>query len=89
VPTFSEEGFPKADFSAWFGVFVPAGTPVQVMATLNAQLVDAVQSPEVKKRLEEAGFSVLGTAQADARRMVVAETIRWERVVKASGFKGD
>ena len=89
VPTFAESGFPKADFSAWFGVFVPVATPASVMAILNAQIVDAMHSPDVKKRLEEAGFSIIGSTQADARQMVAAEATRWERVVKASGFKGD
>ena len=89
VPTFTESGFPKADFSAWFGVFVPAATPAHVLAILNAQIVDAVHSPDVKKRLEEAGFSIIGSTQAEARQMVAAETLRWERVVKTSGFKGD
>jgi tripartite-type tricarboxylate transporter receptor subunit TctC len=89
VPTFIEAGFPKADFSAWFAVFVPAGTPASIIATLNAQVVDAVQSPDVKHKLEEAGFSVSGTSAADAKKMIAAENSRWDRVVKASGFKAD
>lgn len=89
VPTFTEAGFPKADFSAWFSLFVPVGTPANVIATINAQAVSAVQSPEVKKKLEDAGFSVSGTSLTDVKKMVTAEQIRWERIVKASGFKGD
>jgi tripartite-type tricarboxylate transporter receptor subunit TctC len=89
VPTFTESGFPKADFSAWFAIFVPTGTPASIIATLNTQLIAAVQSPEVRQKLEEAGFSVLGTSQADVTRMVSAEAVRWAGVVKATGFKGD
>ncbi|HMN79541.1 MAG TPA: tripartite tricarboxylate transporter substrate-binding protein [Burkholderiaceae bacterium] len=89
VPTFAESGFPKADFSAWFCLFAPAGTPDAVLTTLNAQAVAAVQSPEVRRRLEEAGFSVLGTGIDEAKRMVAAEAGRWKAVVQATGFKGD
>ncbi len=89
LPTFAEAGYPKADFSAWFTLFVPTGTPPQVVATLNAQAVKAVQSPEIKKKLEDAGFSVSGTSQEEAKRLVDAERVRWAQVVKASGFKAD
>lgn len=89
VPTFIESGMPKADFTAWFCLFAPAGTPAQVVATLNAQVNAAIQSPDTKQRLEEAGFSVFGTSSADAQKMIAAETPRWARIVKATGFRGD
>jgi tripartite-type tricarboxylate transporter receptor subunit TctC len=89
VPTFTEAGFPKADFSAWFVLFAPAGTPQAVIDKLNAQAVAAVQAPEVRRRLEEAGFSIAGSSAADARGMIAAETVRWQKVVAATGFKGD
>jgi tripartite-type tricarboxylate transporter receptor subunit TctC len=89
VPTFAETGFPKADFSAWFVLFAPAGTPANVVAALNAQVVAAVRSPEVRHRLEEAGFSILGTSAEDARRMIATDSVRWQKVVAATGFKGD
>ena len=89
VPTFTEAGLPKIDISAWFAVFVPAGTPEAVQETLNRAIVAAVQSPDVKPRLQEAGFSVFGTGRADTTRMLRSEGTRWALVVKASGFKGD
>jgi len=89
VPTFAEAGYPKADFSAWFALFVPAGTPESVVAGLNAKAVAAVQSPEARKRLEEAGFSISGTSAEDARRMIAAEAERWKKIVAATGFRGD
>jgi tripartite-type tricarboxylate transporter receptor subunit TctC len=89
VPTFTEAGMPKVDFSAWFAVFAPAGTPVAILESLNQQVVAAVQSPDVKQKLIDAGFTVTGTTRADAERMVKAEAPRWAAVVKATGFKGD
>ncbi|TXH52042.1 MAG: tripartite tricarboxylate transporter substrate binding protein [Burkholderiaceae bacterium] len=89
VPTFAEAGFPKIDFGAWFVVFAPAGTPAAAIDVLNRQLVAAVQSPEAKTKLQEAGFSVVGSSRADTEKMLKAEAARWAAVVKATGFKGD
>ena len=89
VPTFAEAGLPKADFSAWFGIFVPTGTPQPVVDRIQRDMVRAVQAPETRKKLEEAGFSVVGSTQEEARKLVQSEHQRWAAVVKASGFKGD
>lgn len=89
VPTFKESGYPNADFSAWFCLFVPAGTPEAIISTLNTQVLAALQDPDLRRRLEEAGFSIIGTSPEAAKRMIAAETIRWKKVVTATGFKGD
>ena len=89
MPTFTETGYPKADFAAWFAVLLPAGTPAAVADALNRQVVTAVQSPDVRQKLQEAGFSVVGSSRADTERMLKAEATRWAAVVKASGFKAD
>ena len=89
VPTFTEAGMPKMDFSAWFAIFAPAGTPAPVLDTLSRQLLAALQAPETKAKLVEAGFSVTGTSRADTEKMIKAESARWAAVVKATGFKGD
>ncbi len=89
VPTFAEAGLPKIDFSAWFVVFAPQGTPVAVLDLLNRQLVAAVQDPATRAKLQEAGFRVLGTTRADTEKMLKAEAQRWAAVVRATGFRGD
>lgn len=89
LPTFAESGYPKMDVAAWFAIFAPAGTPEATLEALNRQVVAAMQSAEVKAKLQEAGFTVLGTARADTERLVKAEAQRWAGIVKASGFKAD
>lgn len=89
VPTFTEAGLPKVDFSAWFAVFAPAGTPASALDVLNRNIVAALQSPDTKAKLVEAGFSVIGSSRADTEKMLKAEAARWATVVKATGFKGD
>ncbi len=56
---------------------------------LSRQTVDSIQSADVKAKLQEAGFTVLGTSRADSERMLRAETQRRAGVVKATGFKAD
>lgn len=89
VPTFAESGYPKIDISSWFTVMAPRGTPGPVIEQLSRESVAAVQNPETKAKLIEAGFSVQGTTRADTDRMLRAEATRWASIVKASGFKGD
>ena len=89
VPTFAEQGYPKADFSAWFVVFAPAGTPEPIAQLLSQKIAAAVRDPEVHKTLTDAGFSVTGTSREETVRMIAADTPRWKAVVEASGFRGD
>jgi tripartite-type tricarboxylate transporter receptor subunit TctC len=89
VPTTAEAGLPKLNFSAWLGVLAPTGTPAAVLDLLSRQLVDAVQSPDVRQKLADAGFSVTGSTRMDTERMLKAEAVRWASVVKSTGFKGD
>ncbi|MEF7612610.1 tripartite tricarboxylate transporter substrate binding protein [Aquincola sp. MAHUQ-54] len=89
VPTFAESGLPKVDFSAWFALFAPAGTPAPVLDALQRGAVASLQAPDVKKLLQDAGFTVTGTSRADSEQMLKSETARWAAVVKATGFKAD
>lgn len=89
VPTFTEAGYPKADFSAWFALFAPAGTPPAVLDTLQRATAATLQTPEVQAKLVEAGFSVTNLSRDATAKMLKAEAQRWAQVVKASGFKGD
>ena len=89
VETMAEAGFPKVDFSAWFALFAPAGTPAAALDTLNQAAVAAMQTPEVKRVLQDAGFALSGTGRTASEQMVKAEAARWAAVVKATGFKAD
>jgi len=51
VPTLAEAGFPGLEMTTWYGVFAPAGTPKEVVARLNAEIMKALQTPEVKTRI--------------------------------------
>ena len=89
VPTFTEAGYPKADFSAWFALLAPAGTPAAVLDQLQRATAASLQTPDQRQKLQDAGFSVSNVSRADTEKMLKAETARWASVVKATGFKGD
>lgn len=89
VPTFAESGLSKVDFSAWFALFAPAGTPPTVLDQLNRGTLQVLQHPEVRRLLQDAGFTVVGTSRPDSERMLKAEAGRWASVVKATGFRAE
>src|SRR6185295_19008465 len=55
LPTIAEGGVPGYEFSSWWGVVAPAGTPAPVIATFNDYVVKATRTPEVRKRFGHEG----------------------------------
>ena len=88
VPTLIEEGF-NVDGEAWYGMWVPAKTPADVIAKLNAAVVAAIQEPEVVKRLEALGLIPSGTSPARLNEIMRENTTQWGPVVKESGYTMD
>ena len=89
VPTIKEQGYANLEFSSWFGIVAPAKTPPEIVAKLSADIIKAVQSPEGKAKMEEAGFRVTGTSSQDFARTIAADTVTWGKAVAATGFKAD
>jgi tripartite-type tricarboxylate transporter receptor subunit TctC len=89
VPTFKELGYADVQFDAWFGVLAPAKTPPEILDKLNVEIVKAVQSPDGRAKLEEAGFRVTGTKRDEFASIIRDDVARWAKVVKKTGFKAD
>lgn len=89
VPTFRELGFPQLESSTWFGLFVPAGTPADVVARLNDIAVKAVNTPAIREKLKALDLEPLALGPAEFASRVRAEDEHWGKVVKASGFVAD
>ncbi len=89
VPTISESGLPGYVVNNWYGVFVPAGTPPEIVDRLNVEINKALEAPDAKKRLLDAGIEAAPGKSADFRAYVDAETKKWAKVVKDSGAKVD
>lgn len=89
VPTMKEQGFPSLEFSSWFGIVAPARTPPEILARLQADVVKAMQSPDGRQKMEDAGFRVTGTTREQFARIIAADTATWGKAVAATGFKAD
>jgi tripartite-type tricarboxylate transporter receptor subunit TctC len=88
VPTMQEAGVPGFDISNWFAYFVPAGTPPEVIAKLNAELVRGLKLPDVVEKLAGVGAEVVGSSADELAQFVRSESEKFARLIKASGAKG-
>lgn len=82
LPTMSEAGMKGFEVNNWYGVFVPAGTPKDVVVRLNAEIVKALAAPDVKKRLLDAGIVARSSTPEAFAAYVSAETAKWAKVIK-------
>ncbi|MBC8056598.1 MAG: tripartite tricarboxylate transporter substrate binding protein [Rhizobiales bacterium] len=90
VPTVAEAGPVKGfDASSWFGLFAPAGTPMEIVNRINQETAKAFQSPAFKERLVSQGAIPGGQPPAEFAKFISAETAKWSEVVKVSGAKVD
>ena len=85
VPTLAESGMPGFEVGAWQGVMVPTGTPRPVVDRLNAEILKALQHPDLRAKLAAQGAEPLGSTPAEYAAYVRKELARWGQVVKASG----
>lgn len=89
VPTLNELGFSGMEDYTWVGLFVPAGVSAEVAQKLNAALLAAVRSPEVKERLEALAFEITAAPLAETATYVKSELAKWAKVVRETGAKVD
>lgn len=89
VQTFVQQGFPGVDGSGWTAVFAPAGTPKAVIDQLSEAVIAAVRAPEVRKRFVRLGIEPTGTTPQELALILAADSKRWRKVIKASGFHAE
>ena len=89
TPTVAEQSVRGLDTGIWLGLFAPAGTPQPVVASLNAAVAKALQTPEVRDRLLAAGSIPAGGTSAEFAKFLAVDFPKWGQVVKASGVKLD
>ena len=87
TPTIAEQGVPGFESGTWQGVLVPRGTPDAIVQKLNAALIAAIRTPDVRGRLAGQGAEVVTMTPAEQDRFFVQERDRWALVVKQADIK--
>jgi tripartite-type tricarboxylate transporter receptor subunit TctC len=87
LPTMIEGGLPGFVTETWYGLLVPTGTPREVITTLNAVAVKAVQKPEFRERLAQMGADPVAETPEYFAKFLNAEIARWAKVVRESKAK--
>jgi len=92
IPTADEAGVPGFFASLWYGLWVPKDTPKDIIAKLNATMVQALADPSVQKRFEELGIQITPLQQQSPealRAFQQAEAERWWPIIRAANLKGE
>ncbi|MCX7659768.1 MAG: tripartite tricarboxylate transporter substrate binding protein [Caldimonas manganoxidans] len=89
IPTVAESGYKGFEAVTWFGLLGPAKLPASVVASANAELNKALQSPDLRKKLEDQGLNVTPSTPYEFGKLIKADIAKWAPVVKDSGAKVD
>jgi tripartite-type tricarboxylate transporter receptor subunit TctC len=89
LPTISEAGLTGYEAGTWYGLLVPAATSKDVVTRLHAESVKLIRLPDVKDRLDTAGFETIGTTPDQFGSYMRTEIDKWAKVVRASGAKAE
>jgi tripartite-type tricarboxylate transporter receptor subunit TctC len=82
VPTLQEEGVKDFEYAAWYGLFVPAGTPQKIVGKIHKAAMTALKSPAVLKVYKQQGLNATPTTPAAFSKYIVAEKQKWAGVVR-------
>jgi len=88
VPTVAET-VPGFEATTWFAMFAPAGTPKEVVARVNAEMVRVFKLPDVVDKLKTLGLEPSISTPEELARYQASEIIKWAKVVKESGAKAE
>jgi len=87
IPTMSEAAFPGFEVGSAVGVVAPAGTPPNIVETLNREIAGIIATPGFHQRMAAIGVDVLGSTPAAYAKMIGDDYAKWGKVVAAAGIK--
>jgi len=89
LPTIAESGYPGYEYTGWYGLFAPAGTPAAIIRRLHAQAVAALQDREVRTKLVDLGMEPTGTSPDQFSSAIRTSLPRQAKLIVESGMKPD
>ena len=87
VPTGKDAGLPDFVASSWYGFHAPAGTPQPIIDKINAEMVKALNTPQMRERFAGIGADAVSDSPAEFGAFVEAETAKWGKLIRAIGVK--
>ncbi len=89
LPTMAEAGVAGYAVDTWFGIVAPAGVPKEIVAQINAAIVNGVRSADVRKRFADIGYETIGDTPAEFAATVRTDIEKFGRVIRAAGIKSE
>ena len=89
VPTIAEAGLPGYDVSSWHAFFVPVKTPPEIVRKINADTIAALADPAIKEKLEQGGYTVVGSTPEGLAALLKSEMDKWSIIIGEAGIKID
>jgi tripartite-type tricarboxylate transporter receptor subunit TctC len=83
----AESGFPGFEAVPWFGLLAPAGTPKDVLDKLHTETVNALATPQLRKRFDELGLEPVGNTPEEFAAIIRKETPEWAKLIRDAGIK--
>jgi Uncharacterized protein conserved in bacteria len=87
IPTIAEQGYPGFEVTQWFGVFVPAKTPRDIVIRLYKEIAAIVQLPDVKERLVSQGAEPVGSSPGEFKAFIQDQNVKFGKIVQQAGVK--
>ena len=86
VPTLAESGLPDYEATGWTGIVVPAKTPPEIVAKLNAAIVQALKSPELVQAFAKQAAEPVGSTPTEFADFIRKETDKWGKIIREAGI---
>jgi tripartite-type tricarboxylate transporter receptor subunit TctC len=87
LPTIAESGVPGFDVTSWYGIFMPAKTPPDIIRKVHDDVVAALAHPQVRQKIADAGSSVSSSTPAELAAQLKSELNKWGPIIKDAGIK--
>jgi tripartite-type tricarboxylate transporter receptor subunit TctC len=87
LPTVSEAGLAGFEMNPWFGVLAPAGTPPEVIAKLNTELVRALRAPDTARQFSAQGVEPAHSTPEEFLAVIKSDLQKWGKVIREAGIK--
>jgi tripartite-type tricarboxylate transporter receptor subunit TctC len=89
IPTVSESGYPDFDVDLWYGLLAPAATPKDIVAKLNQDITQILNTPEMRETLSSQGLEPVTSTPEQFGALIQADLARWANVIKTAGVTAE